>query len=63
MNVDLLQDFTNSPRLLAHAMDKAEINTAGGNGGGIPGLGGGPVPDSWRSQGHAALRRDLPGFH
>src|SRR5208283_3577894 len=31
VNVDLLQDFTNSPRLLAHAMDKAEINTAGGN--------------------------------
>jgi VWFA-related protein len=45
VNVDLLQDFTNSSRLLAHAMDKAEINTAGGNGaGGIPGLGGGPVP-------------------
>ena len=44
VNVDLLQDFTNSPRMLAHAMDKAEINTAGGNGGGIPGLGGGPVP-------------------
>ena len=46
VNVDLLQDFTNSPRMLAHAMDKAEINTAGGNGGGIPGLGGGPVPIS-----------------
>lgn len=45
VNVDLLQDFTNSPRLLAHAMDKAQINTAGGNGaGGIPGMGGGPVP-------------------
>ena len=44
VNVDLLQDFTNSPHLLAHAMDKAEINTAGGNGSGIPGLGGGPVP-------------------
>jgi len=45
VNVDLLQDFTNNPRLLAHAMNKAEINTAGGNGaGGIPGLGGGPVP-------------------
>jgi len=46
VNVDLLQDYTNSPRLLAHAMDKAQINTAGGNGGGIPGLGGGPVPTS-----------------
>src|SRR5208282_6582842 len=45
VNVDLLQDFTNSPHLLARAMDKAEINTAGGNGaGGIPGAGGGTVP-------------------
>jgi VWFA-related protein len=45
VNVDLLQDFTNSPRLLARAMDKAEINTAGGNGAaGIPGAGGGTVP-------------------
>ena len=46
VNVDLLQDFTNSPHMLARAMDKAQINTAGGNGGGIPGLGGGPVPIS-----------------
>jgi VWFA-related protein len=44
VNIDLLQDYTNSPHLLAHAMDKAEINTAGGNGSGVPGLGGGPVP-------------------
>jgi VWFA-related protein len=45
VNVDLLQDFTNSPRLLARAMSKAEINTAGGNGAaGIPGAGGGTVP-------------------
>jgi VWFA-related protein len=45
VNVDLLQDFTNSPHMLAHAMGKAEINTAGGNGGGgIPGAGGGTVP-------------------
>ncbi len=45
VNVDLLQDFTNSARMLSHAMDKAQINTAGGNGAaGIPGLGGGPVP-------------------
>ena len=45
VNVDLLQDFTSSARLLSHAMDKAEINTAGGNGAaGVPGLGGGPVP-------------------
>lgn len=45
VNVDLLQDYTNSPRLLKRAMDKAEINTAGGNGAaGIPGAGGGTVP-------------------
>lgn len=45
VDVDLLQDFTNSPRLLSHAMAKAEINTAGGNGaGGIPGAGGGTIP-------------------
>jgi VWFA-related protein len=45
VNVDLLQDYTNSPRQLARAMNKAQINTAGGNGAaGIPGLGGGTVP-------------------
>jgi VWFA-related protein len=45
VDVDLLQDYTNSPRLLTRAMDKAEINTAGGNGAaGIPGAGGGTVP-------------------
>lgn len=45
VNVDLLQDFTNSPRLLSRALNKAEINTAGGNGAaGIPGAGGGTVP-------------------
>lgn len=44
VNVDLLQDYTNSARLLSRAMSKAEINTAGGGGGGIPGAGGGTVP-------------------
>ena len=45
VDVDLLQDYTNSPRLLARAMNKAQINTAGGNGAaGIPGAGGGTVP-------------------
>jgi VWFA-related protein len=45
VNVDLLQDYTNNPRQLARAMQKAEINTAGGNGAaGIPGAGGGTVP-------------------
>ena len=46
VNVDLLQDYTNSPRLLTHALNTAEINTAGGNGSGLPGMGGGPVPIS-----------------
>lgn len=45
VNIDLLQDYTNSAHMLARAMDKAQINTAGGNGAaGIPGLGGGTVP-------------------
>lgn len=45
VNVDLLQDYTNSPRQLARAMGKAQINDAGGNGAaGIPGAGGGTVP-------------------
>ena len=45
VNVDLLQDYTNSARLLSRAMAKAEINTAGGNGAaGIPGAGGGTIP-------------------
>jgi VWFA-related protein len=45
VNVDLLQDFTNSPHLLSRAMDKAQINIGGGSLG-PPGLGGGPVPNS-----------------
>jgi VWFA-related protein len=45
VDVDLLQDYTNSARQLERAMSKAEINTAGGNGSvGIPGIGQGPVP-------------------
>ncbi|HEX4321266.1 MAG TPA: VWA domain-containing protein [Acidobacteriaceae bacterium] len=45
VDIDLLQDYTNSARMLQRAMDKAEINTAAGGGAaGIPGLGGGPVP-------------------
>jgi len=45
VNVDLLQDYTSSARLLSRAMSRAEINTAGGNGaGGIPGAGGGTIP-------------------
>src|ERR1700691_3919694 len=52
VNVDLLQDYTNSPRLLTRAMSKAEINTAGGNGAaGIPGAGGGTVPTMGAAKG------------
>jgi VWFA-related protein len=39
-DVDLLQDFTNSTRLLKKAMNQAKI----GGGGGFTGPGGGPVP-------------------
>jgi VWFA-related protein len=44
VNVDLLQDFTNDKRRLKEALNKTKINA--GHGGGIPGLGGGPVPTS-----------------
>ena len=45
VDVDLLQDYTSSARLLEKAMNKAEINTAAGNGSaGVPGIGQGPVP-------------------
>jgi VWFA-related protein len=43
VNVDLLQDFTNSTSMLRTALDQAKINGGGGCSG-IPGLGGGPVP-------------------
>ena len=43
VNVDLLQDFTNSVHDLKMALNKARINTGGG-GGPLPGLGGGPIP-------------------
>ncbi len=47
VNIDLLQDYSNSARELGHAMNKAQINTAGGNGGsGMPGAGGGTIPTS-----------------
>src|SRR5579862_5257052 len=44
VNVDLLQDFTNSVHSLKTALNSAKINTAGGGGTGIPGLGGGTIP-------------------
>jgi VWFA-related protein len=43
VNVDLLADFTNSPREIQRALDKASINTASSSAG-IPGIGGGPMP-------------------
>jgi VWFA-related protein len=46
VNVELGQDFTNSKKLLKEALEKTQINTGGGSCGGIPGLGGGPVPCS-----------------
>ncbi len=44
VNVDLLQDFTNSVRLLKAALNSARINTGGGVSSPIPGIGEGPVP-------------------
>jgi VWFA-related protein len=45
VNVDLLSDFTSSPRELTRALMKASINTASSSAG-IPGIGGGPLPTS-----------------
>src|SRR5579863_7466295 len=44
VNVDLLQDFTSDVHALKRGLNAARINTGGGGGGGIPGIGGGPVP-------------------
>jgi VWFA-related protein len=44
VNIDLLQDFTTSTHLLKAALNTARINTGGADCGGIPGMGGGPVP-------------------
>ena len=46
VNVDLLQDFTNSKSRLRQAFERARINTGGGGGVVIPGGGGNPVPTS-----------------
>jgi VWFA-related protein len=52
VDVDLLSDYTSSASQLSRAMNKAEINTAGGNGaGGVPGIGQGPVPTSGAPKG------------
>jgi VWFA-related protein len=45
VGVNLEQDYTNDVSQLERALNRAEINTAGGNGSfGVPGLGQGPVP-------------------
>ncbi|MCU1308600.1 MAG: hypothetical protein JWN45_3295 [Acidobacteriaceae bacterium] len=45
VNVELVQDFTNSSRELARALNSVRINT-GGASTGVPGMGGGPIPTS-----------------
>jgi len=45
VDVDELHDFTSDASALRRAMDKAQINTGGG-GGGVPGIGQGPIPTS-----------------
>lgn len=45
VNVELVQDFTASTRELRRGLERVKINTGGG-GGGVPGLGGGPIPIS-----------------
>jgi VWFA-related protein len=44
VNVDLLQDLTARSQDLRTALRKTEINTGGG--GGMPGMGGGPIPQA-----------------
>ena len=52
VDIDLLSDYTSNPNQLERDMNKAEINTAGGNGaGGVPGIGQGPVPTSGAPKG------------
>jgi VWFA-related protein len=51
VDVDLLQDFTNSAKDLTAGLNKAQINTGGGSCGGVPGMGGGPVPCSGSPRG------------
>jgi VWFA-related protein len=46
VNVDLLQDYTSSARDLRRALERTRINTGGGFSTGIPGIGGGPFPQT-----------------
>jgi VWFA-related protein len=51
VNVDLLQDFTNSVPKLKTALNQARINTGGSVASVIPGMGGGPVPTAGNQRG------------
>src|SRR5262249_18353888 len=44
VQVELVHDFTSNVRALKAALNSARINTGGADCGGIPGMGGGPVP-------------------
>jgi VWFA-related protein len=44
-DIDLDQDFTSNASQLSRALNKLEIN-GGASGGGLPGLGGGPIPNA-----------------
>ncbi len=44
VDVNLLQDFTNSPRLLRAALNDTKINAPPDSCSGLPGMGGGPLP-------------------
>ena len=44
ISVELLHDFTSNVHALKAALNKAKINGGGADCGGIPGMGGGPVP-------------------
>jgi len=46
VDINLLQDFTNSVSRLKRALNQAKINNGGGSCNGVPGLGGGPIPCS-----------------
>jgi VWFA-related protein len=46
VNVELANDMTSSSREIARALNEVKINTGGSAGGGIPGIGQGPIPIS-----------------
>ena len=51
VRVELLHDFTANVRALKTALNSAKINTGGADCGGIPGMGGGPVPCMGKQKG------------